>query len=61
MHIAVNKYPITFKSEMEEVYKTLYELKKTVKSLAKDLNIAEEEQTSISSEETKTAKAKKVK
>lgn len=50
------QYPLVFKNEMEEVYKTIYDLKKTIKNLQAKLMdgvLVEEE------EETKTTKTKK--
>lgn len=52
------QYPLVFKNEMEEVYKTIYELKKTIKNLQSKLMdgvLAEEEETKT----TKTKKASK--
>jgi len=52
------QYPITFKSEMEEVYKTMHDLKKTVKDLQTKLAMQNAAAVELF-EEDKAAKAKK--
>lgn len=52
------QYPITFKSEMEEVYKTMHDLKKTVKELQTKLAMQNAATVELF-EEDKAAKAKK--
>jgi polyhydroxyalkanoate synthesis regulator phasin len=52
------QYPITFKSEMEEVYKTMHDLKKTVKDLQTKLAMQHAASVELF-EEDKAAKAKK--
>jgi polyhydroxyalkanoate synthesis regulator phasin len=52
------QYPIMFKSEMEEVYKTMHELKKTVKDLQTKLAMQNAASVELFDEE-KAAKAKK--
>lgn len=51
-------YPLTFKSEMEEVYKTIHELKKTVKELQTKLAMQNAASVELFEDE-KGAKAKK--
>lgn len=51
------QYPIAFKSEMEEVYKTMHELKKTVKDL--QTKLAMQHAASVELFEEEKAKAKK--
>lgn len=51
-------YPIMFKSEMEEVYKTIHDLKKTVKELQTKLAMQNAASVELFDDE-KTAKAKK--
>ncbi len=52
------QYPIMFKSEMEEVYKTMHDLKKTVKDLQTKLAMQNAASVELFDEE-KAAKAKK--
>jgi polyhydroxyalkanoate synthesis regulator phasin len=52
------QYPIMFKSEMEEVYQTIYDLKKTVKDLQTKLAMQNAASVELFDEE-KAAKAKK--
>jgi polyhydroxyalkanoate synthesis regulator phasin len=52
------QYPITFKSEMEEVYKTMHDLKKTVKELQTKLAMQNAASVELFDEE-KAAKAKR--
>lgn len=52
------QYPIAFKSELDEVYKTIYELKKTVKDLQTKLAMHNAASVELF-EEDKAAKAKK--
>ena len=52
------QYPITFKSEMEEVYKTMHDLKKTVKDLQTKLAMTNAATVELFDEE-KAAKTKK--
>ncbi len=52
------QYPVIFKSEMEEVYKTMHELKKTVKDLQTKLAMQNAASVELF-EEDKAAKAKK--
>jgi polyhydroxyalkanoate synthesis regulator phasin len=52
------QYPIAFKSELDEVYKTIYELKKTVKDLQTKLSMHNAASVELF-EEDKAAKAKK--
>jgi polyhydroxyalkanoate synthesis regulator phasin len=52
------QYPITFKSEMEEVYKTMHDLKKTVKDLQTKLAMTNAATVELFDEE-KVSKTKK--
>ncbi len=52
------QYPITFKSEMEEVYKTIHELKKTVKELQTKLAMQNAASVELFDEEKSKAKKK---
>jgi hypothetical protein len=52
------QYPITFKSEMEEVYKTMHDLKKTVKDLQTKLAMTNAASAELFDEE-KVSKTKK--
>jgi polyhydroxyalkanoate synthesis regulator phasin len=52
------QYPIAFKSELDEVYKTIYELKKTVKDLQTKLAMQNAASVELF-EDDKAAKAKK--
>ena len=52
------QYPITFKSEMEEVYKTMHELKKTVKDLQTKLAMQSAATVELFDEEKSKAKKK---
>ncbi len=52
------QYPVAFKSEMEEVYKTMHELKKTVKELQTKLAMQHAASVEVFDED-KAAKAKK--
>jgi polyhydroxyalkanoate synthesis regulator phasin len=52
------QYPITFKSEMEEVYKTMHDLKKTVKDLQTKLAMTNAASVELFDEE-KVSKTKK--
>jgi polyhydroxyalkanoate synthesis regulator phasin len=51
------QYPIAFKSEMEEVYKTIHDLKKTVKDL--QTKLAMQNAASVELFEEEKAKGKK--
>ena len=53
------QYPIILKSEMEEVYKTMHELKKTVKDLQTKLAMQNAASVELFEEATAAAKAKK--
>ena len=55
---AFEQYPIMFKSEMEEVYKTIHELKKNVKDLQTKLAMQNAASVELF-DESKEAKAKK--
>jgi hypothetical protein len=50
--------PVATRSEMDEMYKTIYELKKQVRQLEKMLEIENEEETT-NGEEAKTKGRKK--
>jgi polyhydroxyalkanoate synthesis regulator phasin len=52
------QYPITFKSEMEEVYKTMHELKKTVKDLQTKLAMQSAATVEVFDEEKSKSKKK---
>jgi len=52
--------PVATRSEMDEMYKTIYELKKQVRQLEKMLEIEAEEETTNNGEEAKTKGRKKV-
>ena len=52
-------YPVAFKSELEEVYQTMYELKKTIKDLQTKLAMQNAATVELFEEDDKTAKAKR--
>ena len=52
------QYPVVFKSEMEEIYKTMHDLKKTVKDLQTKLAMQNAASVELFEEGT-AAKAKK--
>jgi polyhydroxyalkanoate synthase subunit PhaE len=52
------QYPVVFKSEMEEVYKTMHDLKKTVKELQTKLAMQNAANVELFEEDKKAKKAK---
>ena len=49
-------YPVVFRTEIEELYKTIYDLKKTVKDLQSKLSL---NGIAVDSEDEKSSKGKK--